>query len=386
MNLDNHIAKRFLQDDALPIYIYCIDGTLIKYFPDYKTFMDSTFIEKWGGKKGFRFSTQKKQRCLAGKMFITRDKKFEVKYNNSSNHNPLCFNQNVVSPHAFYKGLEPVAEWFSRDLNELFLDIYSELKEIQAQPVYSRHHGGYQEFQNGEAVQRCNVLSQQRQQRRPLTEIAICVCGKEIEAPKEECSSCTKRRERQRARYQQRKAEAPPKQKPEPVETTVAELKNDLINSFKRLAKEYNTTEDKVQIGFRFHNDAGEMYFQLRVDYRPKRELHFNRDFLGLTGNQAELPNEKGNIVKAFLIGMPGLTGALVATARKHNIVKWSHLSVFFYKATKTSDIRLAINVQNNLVETIQVFSYETEAILLRKLKIIKYDQSSGFARRGALL
>lgn len=162
--LKNHIQKRkYLSIGDRRIYVYSICGELIKTFPNTTAFADSAFFEKWFvGYSGssIPLSDRRNQQCIAGKLFVTYDKNFEVRYN-VNNHNPLGFNRNLGqvvfestaaeftvdvdrwSPyegrygHQFWRvPLEakcPFKYQVGADmatLNELFLDCYSDLREF----------------------------------------------------------------------------------------------------------------------------------------------------------------------------------------------------------------------------------------------------------------
>ena len=161
------------------------------------------------------------------------------------------------------------------------------------------------------------------------------------------------------------------------VANLLSSLKTDLINSFARLAKQYETTEDKIQLALRFRDVAdntGELYYQVMVNWKPVREANFNRDFLGQEGAAALFPDESGkeNFIRMYVLGFEPLhiEGALEKVANQHNVAKWSFLSGIFHKSVKTGAIKFSTYVvkegRNEVVMTIDIFSEDAGGIAVQ--------------------
>jgi len=158
------------------------------------------------------------------------------------------------------------------------------------------------------------------------------------------------------------------------AEKMISELRDDLIGAFKRLAVEYNTTEEKIQLGICFKDIVeketgkqtgnGQMYYQLFVNWAPVREANFNRDILGIQGKAALYPDSTGKeaFIKVYVTGFPQLKidGLFLTLAQKHNVQQWSHMSGIFYKKNPEDQIKLGIFVKqgetSKRVELIDIF------------------------------
>lgn len=150
------------------------------------------------------------------------------------------------------------------------------------------------------------------------------------------------------------------------------DLRKDLLNSFKKLAEKNETTEDKIQLGLRFHDleeGEGKMYYQLMVGWKPLREANFNRDFLGIEGKAAMFPDDTGKeaFINIYVLGYAPLKikGIFSTLAEKYKIQKWSELCGIFYKKDVDSPIKLGIFVvmegKMKKVETIDIFNQDSE-------------------------
>jgi len=148
------------------------------------------------------------------------------------------------------------------------------------------------------------------------------------------------------------------------------ELREDLIRSFKKLAEQNNTSEDKIQLAIRFRDledGAGEMYFDLMVGWKSVREANFVRDVLGIEGKDALWGDDTGKeaTVKIYCLGYPqppyNIEGMFSIFAKKHGITVWSKMNAVFYKITVDSQIKLGMFIPQDgtlkKVETIDIFN-----------------------------
>ena len=117
----------------------------------------------------------------------------------------------------------------------------------------------------------------------------------------------------------------------------IDELRNDVVECFKRTAIEFETTPAHVQFTAKL-TEEGVPYFEALKDWKKVRDATFKKDFLGLGALGIDWKQKEA-------MCMPFMMKKLEEAAATYAIKSWTNIAITFLTETDEVDPIVEINI-----------------------------------------